>query len=51
MEQKINLKEFLEKLKNGKATTTKSREVNNDALKNFLDKARAKMEELKKQSE
>lgn len=49
MEQKINLKEFLEKLKSGKVAATQSREVNTEA--NFLDKVRAKMEELKKQSE
>jgi hypothetical protein len=49
MEQNNNLKELLEKLKSGKLPAQKQ-ETNNDACKRFIERVRARMEELKKQS-
>lgn len=49
MEQNNNLKELLEKLKSGKLPA-KKQEVDSEASKCFLERIRARMEELKKQS-
>ena len=50
MEQKPSLKEILERLKNGKPVT-QNNEANNEVIKRFLERVRARAEKLKKQAE
>ena len=50
MEQKPSLKELLEKFKHSKPVT-QNNEANNEAVKRFLERVRARIEELKKQAE